>query len=666
MRIQGLVHVHRRGRRAVALTTAGLLAAVAAVSGSAGSASADEITSLGFLYHNVRGADGSWSGFAALDGYGGGGNAQVRDIAIAAMPDGSTQMVVIGADGGVYHRIRSANGGWSGFAPLNGLGSGAAAGAKAVAIAGLPDGSSQVVIASSGPDSGVYHRVRHPDGSWTEFSGLNGIGSSLPAGARDVAIAGLPDGSSQVLIASSAPDSGVYHRIRSANGSWSEFTFVNGIGTSLPAGATDVAIAGLPDGSTQSVIVSSAADHGVYHRFRGSDGYWSEFEPVNGIGSPLAAGANDVAIAGMPDGTAQVAIISSGDRGVYLRTRNPWGVWTEFAGVAGNQTPDTARGTDVAIAGFPNNSSQLAIGGDVAGTPTSPEPVIGWQGQTWKVLEGVISPETSQAFNHRDNVLLSNGRLTVRTQRHCYPGGLGGYTNAFIAARDQGQVLPLPAPRTSPCATAGQTFYSSGRIELAAPMTVSGDFAARFTGSISGGAAGPAAGTRFAYWLKNTAPAGADENLYNFCGSAADASPRSGELDLLEWYSFAPGKGNATTHYTCGVGGNPYLSLPSQSPLQLGTAKTYLLQRSGRKVTYTSGDGASPVVVTHACGPNGTSPFTSVGGGTCDLILNARWRVIIQGEVFKAPAGATRMSGPDSTKSFPDQTFTLTATTLTP
>jgi hypothetical protein len=69
--------------------------------------------------------------------------------------------------------------------------------AGAVAIAGLPDGSSQVL--AIGNDGNAYHDIRFASGSWSGFSAVQGPYGSSTFPSQRVGIAGMPDGSSQIL-----------------------------------------------------------------------------------------------------------------------------------------------------------------------------------------------------------------------------------------------------------------------------------------------------------------------------------------------------------------------------------------------------------------------------------------------------------------------------------
>jgi hypothetical protein len=201
------------------------------------------------MYHQIRNADGSWTGFRPLSGYETELPGDAKDVAIATMADGTAHAVIVGADDQVYHQIRYPDR-WTGFQPLAGNGTTAPAKGKRVAVTGMADGRVQVVIV--GWDDRVYHQVRNVDGSWSGFQPLNGAGTTAAAVGKDVAIDAHPDGTAQVLIVGS--DDGIYHRIRTSN-AWTEFQPVAGQGTTAGAKGSQVAISAHDDGSAQVVIV---------------------------------------------------------------------------------------------------------------------------------------------------------------------------------------------------------------------------------------------------------------------------------------------------------------------------------------------------------------------------------------------------------------------------
>lgn len=293
----------------------------------------------GNLYHEVRYPDGNWTGFAGL-------SRVAKSVGVAGMKDGSAQVVIVGNDDKVYHEIRYRDGTWSGFAGLPGIGTTAPAGAKAVSIAGMKDGSAQVLII--GLDDRVYHEVRYADGNWSGIGQIPGIGAANFMTAKAIGIAGLPDGSSQVLVV--GLDDKVYHQVRHADGNWTGFNGVPGIGTTAPAGAKKVAIAGMSDGSAQVLIIG--LDNGVYHQIRYADGNWTGFAGLPGIGTTDAAGAKEISIGADPDNSAQVAIVGLDDR-VYHEIRYANANWSGFNGLPGIGTTAPAGATKVTVTGMP-------------------------------------------------------------------------------------------------------------------------------------------------------------------------------------------------------------------------------------------------------------------------------------------------------------------------
>ncbi|MET8543529.1 glycoside hydrolase domain-containing protein [Kitasatospora sp. NPDC004799] len=300
----------------------------------------------GGFFLGVRQSSGAWPGFSPLTGAA--GVFRGSEAAIAGLPGGSSQELGIALDGRLHHGVRAANGSWSGFAALPADGTPTAQ-VRRAGIAGLPDGSSQVL--AIGSDGNVYHRVRLADGNWSGYGTLPGVGTPTMA-AGDVAIAGLPDGSAQVLAIGG--DGNVYHETRFSNGSWSGFAPLPGINSSRMA-AGRVAITGLSDGSAQVLVIGG--DGNVYHETRFSNGSWSGFAPLPGRGTPTMA-ARTVGIAGLSDGSAQVAVVG-GDGNVYHETRFSNGSWSGFAAVQGPYGASTFPAQRAAIAGLSDGSSQL-------------------------------------------------------------------------------------------------------------------------------------------------------------------------------------------------------------------------------------------------------------------------------------------------------------------
>ncbi|ADB29530.1 N-acetylmuramoyl-L-alanine amidase family 2 [Kribbella flavida DSM 17836] len=129
---------------------------------------------------------------------------------------------------------------------------------------------------------------------------------------------------------------------RWTDGTWTPFR-------PLGMAVKDVAVAGTPDGRAQVAVIG--VDDVVYHRLRNSDGTWTEFGFLTGFGGP--AKGRRVSIAGMEDGTSQV-VITGTDGASYHSVRRTDGTWTPFG-------PLGMVAKDVAIAGMPDGLAQVAV-----------------------------------------------------------------------------------------------------------------------------------------------------------------------------------------------------------------------------------------------------------------------------------------------------------------
>ncbi|MGW1642687.1 hypothetical protein [Streptomyces lavendulae] len=182
---------------------------------------------------NARYKNGTWQGWSPV------GTWQAKKIAVAGLPDGSTQTIIIGNDGNLYHAVRSTDGTWTSWNAVDGIGT-ATFQAGNIAIAALPDGSTQLL--ATGNDGLAYHNIRNANGTWQGWNKVDGYGGATGFAASSLAITGLPNGDTQMLAVGN--DGKTYHAARYANGGWQGW-WATGMG------AQKVAIAGLTDGSTQ-------------------------------------------------------------------------------------------------------------------------------------------------------------------------------------------------------------------------------------------------------------------------------------------------------------------------------------------------------------------------------------------------------------------------------
>ncbi|MFF7751645.1 CehA/McbA family metallohydrolase [Streptomyces sp. NPDC007971] len=229
----------------------------------------------------------------------------VREAAVTALPDGTSQLVATGTDGTLYHQLRRTDGTLTGFRPVPGLTPGSTWGATKAALAGMPDGSVQVL--SYNTDGAMYLCVRRADGSWTAWTRPAGFGGAPAFSGPALAITGLPDGSSQV--AAIGLDGCVYHQVRHPDGRWDGFAPPAGVHANR-MGASSVDIAGMPDGSAQ--VVAVGRDGNVWYAIRKDNVSWTAFAQVAGPGGAAPFPAGQVRITALADGTAQVLGISAG------------------------------------------------------------------------------------------------------------------------------------------------------------------------------------------------------------------------------------------------------------------------------------------------------------------------------------------------------------------
>ncbi len=173
-----------------------------------------------------------------------------QDVAITGMPNGESQELIVGADGNIYHDIRHIDGTWQGFRPVLGHGADPTAPeqGRRVSIAGMRDGSSEMLILE--PNDTVWYVVRDSGGHWSGFN-------EVAFDSKDVAITGMPnEDESQILIVGAGFSSNfdVFYATHDASG-WANYTTIATRGTTSPGGGRKVSIAGMPDNSTQVFIV---------------------------------------------------------------------------------------------------------------------------------------------------------------------------------------------------------------------------------------------------------------------------------------------------------------------------------------------------------------------------------------------------------------------------
>jgi hypothetical protein len=214
----------------------------------------------------------TWSSFTRVPGGGGSPlGIKAKKIAAAAAKDGSVQVVIVNADNNlVYHAMRYANGTWSGFNPLTGAGGAPNFAARDVAItinASSPTspGNAQV-IANGLSASSVYYRVRWVDGSWSPFQQVPGAEGMFTS---KLAIAAAEDGSTDILATTTALDGSngrIMHVLRDANSNFGGWVTVGlSKGTTISV-SSDVAVTRTLSGTAQLLFIDSAGNASFQER----------------------------------------------------------------------------------------------------------------------------------------------------------------------------------------------------------------------------------------------------------------------------------------------------------------------------------------------------------------------------------------------------------------
>jgi dipeptidyl aminopeptidase/acylaminoacyl peptidase len=218
------------------------------------------------LKSNPFGGAPTWTRFAVVPGVAGNPNGvDAKKIAIAAAKDGSSQVVIINAsDNAVYHAMRHANGTWTGFAALDGFSGAPNFQARDVAIAinasTYSSAGNAQVIANGLAGGSVFHRVRWAAGNWTPFAQVPGAAGM---NTHELAIAASEDGNTDILATTSTAagaQSRIVHALRDANSNWGGWVTVGTPkGTTLSV-STDVAVARTLNGRAQMMFTDSAGN----------------------------------------------------------------------------------------------------------------------------------------------------------------------------------------------------------------------------------------------------------------------------------------------------------------------------------------------------------------------------------------------------------------------
>ncbi|MGW4686578.1 CehA/McbA family metallohydrolase [Streptomyces sp. NPDC004244] len=304
------------------------------------------------LFVTRRAPDGSWSSMRPLPGAQNAPSFTGVGTAVAGLPDGSLPTLGLGTDNSLWLTTRKGANAVSPWQRLSGPDGQSGFTVLDAAIAGFPDGTGQIVAV--GTDGTLYHQRCGPGGAPTRFRAVPGGSPTGRWGATKAAIAAMPDGSAQLV--AYGTDGAMQHCIRRADGTWTGWGRLAGAGGAPAFSGPALAITGLPDGSAQ--VLAIGLDGMVHHQVRRPDGTWTGFRPLRGVTTPTM-GASDVDIAGMPDGSARVVAVGR-DGNVWHDTRRPDGSWAGFVQVPGPNGRDAFRAGQVRVTALRDGTAHVA------------------------------------------------------------------------------------------------------------------------------------------------------------------------------------------------------------------------------------------------------------------------------------------------------------------
>ncbi|NUT48207.1 MAG: hypothetical protein HOV94_12995 [Saccharothrix sp.] len=233
-----------------------------------------------YLGQQIRHADGTWT-LATVPV---GDYERTADLAVASVSDELHLVRRKQGDSVLRHHVRHADGTWSSLPDLpDPVASDSSAG-----VAGL--GDELHVLLGSPADRVLTYRVARRDGTWSaptpvSFNPVTGV---MPS-TVDMARVGA-----ELHVVVRGVDGMLYHSVRRSSGSWETFHSINSQ-IPMPEGVYDsVSITGAVD--TLHVAVTTAHDSGLFHAIRRADGTWSRFGDVRAEAG--RSGGHAVAIAG--------------------------------------------------------------------------------------------------------------------------------------------------------------------------------------------------------------------------------------------------------------------------------------------------------------------------------------------------------------------------------
>jgi hypothetical protein len=194
-------------------------------------------------------------------------------------------------DGNIWHTIRHLDGSWQAFDNVKSQTSNPGTFVD-VSSAGVA-GTGELHVCGITKAGGLWHTIRHLDGSWQSFFGDVTSQAGNPGTFQRLGIASVDN---ELHVCGVTTDGGLWHTIRHMDGSWTPFFDVkNQAGNpstpaEIPPAFADVSSAGV---SGELHLCGTTADGNIWHTIRHTGGSWELFENVTG---KLSGQANFLAV----------------------------------------------------------------------------------------------------------------------------------------------------------------------------------------------------------------------------------------------------------------------------------------------------------------------------------------------------------------------------------
>jgi hypothetical protein len=238
----------------------------------------------GALYHALRYPDRTWTAYGDVKAAIGSDPGALTRVDAQATQGVFNHVVAVGPAGKLYHTLRQDTG-WLPFGDVN---TAAAAGSTQFTNVSLANVNNDLYVCGQSSGS-IFFAIRFQNGTWRGFESVLPQTGFPPnsAGIRDVECAGI---GSELHIAMTTSDGGLYHSIRYESGFWQALGDVEAA-VGQAGDASTVTVANF--GGDLHMIVKGGS---VLHTARFGDGSgWLPFAPLQNLnGTPESiAGASD-------------------------------------------------------------------------------------------------------------------------------------------------------------------------------------------------------------------------------------------------------------------------------------------------------------------------------------------------------------------------------------